>query len=297
MFDRAKKALLESGVRFAENEPLAPHSSFRIGGSAALAVFPKTEDGFLFALGVLEEENSLVVGRGSNLVFPDEGLLRPVIFTEGLRELVVEKNSITAGAGLPVVSLCKAACDASLAGLEFAYGIPGSVGGGIYMNAGAYGGELGSFVTSVRYYDKSEKTVKTMFGKDCAFGYRESFFKEHKGSVILSATFALTEGNSEEILAKMQDYLGRRKTTQPLEYPSAGSVFKRPEGAYAGKLIEDCGLKGLSVGGACVSEKHAGFIVNKGSARAEDVKALVHKIQTTVFEKTGFFLECEIEFV
>ena len=297
MFDCAKKVLLESGVRFAEHEPLASHSSFRIGGSAALAIFPETEEEFLFAFGVLEGENPLVVGRGSNLVFPDEGLSRPVIFTEWLRQLAVENNTITVGAGASVAALCKAACEASLSGLEFAYGIPGSVGGGIYMNAGAYGGELGSFVTSVRYYDRREKTVKTILGKNCVFGYRTSFFKENKDSVILSATFDLKEGDREEILAKMQEFLGRRKATQPLEYPSAGSVFKRPEGAYAGKLIEDCGLKGLSVGGACVSEKHAGFIVNKGSATAENVKALVKMIQTTVFEKTGFSLDCEIEFI
>lgn len=297
MSERVTKELSARGISFAESEPLAKHSSFRIGGSARLAVFPASEGELLFALDLLQEEKPLVVGRGSNLVFPDGDFARPVIFTEGLRQITVDGTRIEAGAGAPLTALCKAACEASLAGLAFAYGIPGSVGGGIYMNAGAYGGELGSLCSSVRYYDRCEKRIKTIDGDACAFAYRHSFFADHKDCVILSATFLLSQGNREEIEAEMRDFLDRRKASQPLEFPSAGSAFRRPVGAYAGRLIEDCGLKGASVGGAQVSEKHAGFIVNRGGATAEDVRALVKQIQKTVLEQTGFDLECEIEFL
>lgn len=292
-----REELRKSGIAFSEGEALAKHSSFRIGGDALLAVFPKTEEEFLAALALTEKEDPLVVGRGSNLVFPDGRFERPVIFTEGLRRVNVDGKTILAEAGLPLTALCNIACDASLAGLSFAYGIPGSVGGGVYMNAGAYGGEIGSLCASVRYYDRSDRTVKKLLGRDCAFSYRHSFFADYKDCVILSASFDLTPGDKERIASEMRDYLERRKRTQPLEFPSAGSVFKRPVGAYAGKLIEECGLKGSSVGGASVSEKHAGFIINRGNATAADVKTLVEQIRETVLQKSGILLECEIEFL
>lgn len=295
--DFVREELRKSGIAFSEGEALAKHSSFRIGKDASLAVFPKTEEEFLKALALTAEKDPIVVGRGSNLVFPDRTLDRPVIFTEGLRRVTVDGTMIYAEAGLPLSVLCKTACDASLAGLAFAYGVPGSVGGGIYMNAGAYGGEIGSLCSSVRCYDRKEKTIKTIAGHECAFSYRHSIFSERRDLVVLSATFALTGGDRDAIASEMREYLERRKSTQPLEYPSAGSVFKRPVGAYAGRLIEECGLKGTSVGGASVSEKHAGFIVNRGNATASDVKALVEKIQRTVLKQTGFSLECEIEFL
>ena len=289
--------LKKRDISFVEQEALAKHVSFRIGGVAALAVFPKSEKELIDALNLTSEQEPIVVGRGSNLVFPDGEFRRPVIFTEGLRQIAVEGETISAEAGVPLTSLCKAACDASLSGLAFAYGIPGSVGGGIYMNAGAYGGELGALCKSVRYYDRIETAVKTVAAKNCAFAYRHSLFADRKDFVILSATFILSRGDRETIANEMRDYLGRRKEKQPLEYPSAGSVFRRPVGAFAGKLIEDCGLKGASVGGAAVSEKHAGFIINRGGATADDVKKLVEKIQKTVLKQTGVSLECEIEFL
>ncbi|MBQ7173393.1 MAG: UDP-N-acetylmuramate dehydrogenase [Clostridia bacterium] len=289
------QALWNSGIALSQNEPLARHSSFRIGGNAKIAVFPKNREELICALESLKDENPLVIGKGSNLVFPDEGLARPLIFTEGLQALAVSENQIAADAGTPLISLCRAAEEVSLSGLEFAFGIPGSVGGGIYMNAGAFGGELGSFCRSVTYYDGIG--VKTIAGADCSFSYRHSLFCDRKNFVILSAEFSLAKGKKEEISALMKEILAKRKEKQPLEYPSAGSVFKRPQGFYAAKLIEDSGLKGLRVGGAEVSEKHAGFIVNRGGATASDVKELIKIIRETVFAKTGVSLECEIEFL
>ena len=289
------RSLADLGLCVRENEPLAPHSSFHIGGIASLALFPKTERELVAALECLRNENPVVVGRATNLVFPDEGLVRPVIFTEQLRELTISENAILAGAGVPLTTLCRAAAEASLSGLEFAYGIPGSLGGAIYMNAGAFGGEIGSLCRSVRYYDGT--SLKTLAGADCRFSYRKSFFSENKACVILSAELELTFGNREAIEASMKEIMVARKEKQPLEYPSAGSAFKRPKGFFAAKLIEDCGLKGLRVGDAEVSGKHAGFLVNRGKATAKDVGALVETIRETVFAKTGVLLEPEIEFL
>lgn len=295
MKNESIQSFADLGLCVRENEPLAPHSSFHIGGAASLALFPKNERELIAALECLKNENPVVVGRGTNLVFPDEGLARPVIFTEQLRELTISENRILGGAGVSLTTLCRAAAEASLSGLEFAYGIPGSLGGAIYMNAGAFGGEIGSLCRSVRYYDGTG--VRTLAGADCRFSYRKSFFSENKECVILSAELILTPGNREAIEASMKEIMAARKEKQPLEYPSAGSAFKRPKGFFAAKLIEDCGLKGLRVGDAEVSSKHAGFLVNRGKATAKDVGALVKTIREAVFAKTGVLLEPEIEFL
>ena len=277
---------------------MAKHTTFHIGGSADLFVTPKNEDGLKACLRLCREENvtPFFLGNGSNLLVSDEGIRGIVLYLgENLGEISVNGNTVTAGAGAKLADVCRAAEKASLAGLAFAYGIPGSVGGGVFMNAGAYNGELSQVLQSVTVLTKTGEEV-TYKANDCGFSYRHSRFMEEE-SVILKATFALQKGDRDKITAEMKDILSRRKEKQPLEYPSAGSVFRRPEGYFAGALIEGAGLKGASVGGAFVSEKHAGFIVNKGAATAADVKALIQKIQQTVLEKDGVELVCEIRMV
>ncbi|WP_419486464.1 UDP-N-acetylmuramate dehydrogenase, partial [Hominenteromicrobium sp.] len=199
---------------------------------------------------------------------------------------------VLCGAGASLATVCSFARGQGLAGLEFAWGIPGQLGGAVYMNAGAYGGEMKQVVERVHFLE-ADGTPGVMSGEDLAFGYRKSAFMGTK-RIITSAELRLESGAEAEITAKMEDFMRRRREKQPLELPSAGSVFKRPEGYFAGTLIEQCGLKGFAVGGACVSEKHAGFIVNKGGATCADVEALIRAIQDTVFQATGVELEPEI---
>ena len=206
-------------------------------------------------------------------------------------------NCIVAGAGASMLKLANFAQQNGLSGLEFAHGIPGTVGGGVYMNAGAYGGEICQVLKSCLVFDQIDGYIFLIDASQCDFSYRHSIFMDNKNLIVLFATFELKKGNPDEIKAKMDEYKAKRMASQPLEYPSAGSTFKRPEGYFAGKLIEDSGLKGFSVGGAQVSEKHAGFVINKGGATAEDIKNLVAHIQKTVKEKFDVSLECEIEFV
>lgn len=284
------------GLTVLREEPLCDHGSFRVGGPAALALFPQSEAVLAAALEHLRQREMpyAVVGRGSNLLFPDEGWRGAVIFTGDMQEVTFDGTAVTAASGASFTGLAAAAGRAGLTGLEFAYGIPGSVGGAVYMNAGAYGGEVAQVLLSSRYYDCESGEFLTLPAEKHDFGYRHSFYSGKPNLVILSATFALTEGNQDEIKAKMDDLMSRRKEKQPLEYPSAGSTFKRPEGYFAGKLIEDAGLKGFSVGGAQVSEKHAGFVINRGGATAADVKALIAEIQRRVFENAGVHLEREV---
>ena len=210
---------------------------------------------------------------------------------------VTDDNCIVAGAGASMLKLANFAQENGLSGLEFAHGIPGSVGGGVYMNAGAYGGEICQVLKSCLIFDKESGTFFIADAKECEFSYRHSIFMDNKDLLILFATFELKEGNPDEIKAKMDELKSSRVSKQPLEYPSAGSTFKRPEGYFAGKLIEDAGLKGYSIGGAQVSEKHAGFVINRENATANDVKNLIEHIKKEVKEKFDVSLECEVEFV
>ena len=293
------KKIYTLGVEWEQNCPLSKHSSFRIGGAADVALFPKSSDELCQTLSFLREQEIpvLVIGNGSNVVFSDAGYRGAVVFTGKCRNIKIENDLVFADAGVLLSTLSSAARDESLSGLEFAFGIPGTLGGAIFMNAGAYGGSMSDVCISSWYYDLETGHFGESFGDAQCFGYRKSIYQEHPERIILSATLQLKKGNRKTISEEMRTYWDKRRTTQPLDLPNAGSVFKRPEGHFAGKLIEDCGLKGLTVGGAQVSQKHAGFIVNIGGATCEDVKRLIEQIQATVLQQTGVKLECEVRFL
>ncbi len=280
-----------------ENVNLAPYCSMKTGGNAKYLVLPKSEDELISAVRSYKSagEKYIVVGNCSNLIFPDSGYDGAVIITSGIRGLTADGNYITACCGETLSSLARFACENSLAGLEFCYGIPGTIGGAVYMNAGAYGGEISKRFKNGKFLNKDGDIV-TLPLDEMEFGYRKSRL-EREELIMLSATFEAEKGNKEEIRIIMDVLMTKRKTTQPLEYPSCGSAFKRPEGYFAGALIEQCGLKGLSVGGAQVSQKHAGFIINYGNATSTDVTDLLKLVSDTVFEKTGVRLEPEIRVI
>lgn len=287
----------EEGIECAAALPLSSKSSFRIGGAADLAVFPKTATELKYIVAHLKDRELpyIVVGKGSNILFEDDGYHGCVIFTDKMSRITVEGNRITAGAGASVTALATTAKNASLTGLEFSYGIPGSVGGAVVMNAGAYGGEMSGVFESCEIFDTEKLELCVFSAAQMDYSYRHSIFTENKNLICLSATFALKEGNKEEIEAVMRDLMGRRISKQPLDYPSAGSVFKRPApDIFVGKLIEDSGLKGYTIGGAQVSQKHAGFIINVGGATARDVLDLVEHIRGVICENYGVELECEV---
>ncbi len=275
------------------NEPLAKYSSFRTGGKAANIIFPESTEEFATAL--RENPGAAVLGNLSNTLVLDGGIDGTVIITTKLNSVSVNGNTVTAAAGASLTSVAVAARDASLAGCEFLYGIPGTVGGGVFMNAGAYGGEIADIIENAVVFTPDGK-VTTLSKGDLDLGYRTSKLQSTR-YILLSAAFSLQSGNREVISSAMDDLMNRRMTTQPLDKPSCGSTFKRPTGNFAGKLISDCGLKGMSVGGAQVSEKHAGFIVNSGGATSRDILDLVQLVKKTVFEKTGVLLEEEIRII
>ena len=291
--------LKDVGVSFTENEPMKKHTTFKTGGNADLMVFPNSAAQLSDVLSYCYRNGirPLILGNGSNLLVSDDGVRVPVInIGEGFDELrLVDETTVYAGAGTPLIRLCKFALEHALSGLEFAYGIPGTVGGAVFMNAGAYGGEMRDVVSSSQHLTlRGEPGV--FEGESLRFGYRHSVYKEQP-CVIIGAVFRLQKSDPLLIQEKMQDLLQRRKDKQPLEYPSAGSVFKRPEGYFAGALIEQSGLKGKQIGGAAVSEKHAGFIVNLGDATTNDVLALIRLCRQTVKEEFGVTLETEIQMV
>lgn len=275
------------------SEPMSRHTSFHIGGPAALMAFPKSEEEAAGAVRVAAELEiqPFFMGNGSNLLVPDEGVEQFLVkAVPGLCECHTEENEILAGSGITLAHLAAYARDSHLTGLEFAHGIPGSLGGAVTMNAGAYDGEMSQLVRTVSCLTQTgERQTVT----DLGFGYRRSVFSD--GSrMILSARLELAWGDPETIGAKMEELAARRQSKQPLEYPSAGSMFKRPTGHFAAALIEQCGLKGLTVGGAQVSEKHAGFVVNRGGATCGDVLELVDQVRRRVLAQTGVELELEV---
>ncbi len=294
MFDRIIQFLYEiPDLTIKKKEPLAQHSSFRIGGPAEVFLEANTVNAVISANKILSDFNvcPLVIGNGSNILFPDDGI-NGFVLKLTCNKVTVSENKLYAEAGASLASIASIAMRNSLTGLEFAHGIPGTLGGAIIMNAGAYGGEISQVLDTSMYISKDG--VFNLPLQHHNFGYRTSFYKQNPGLIVLSATFNLQEGNPSEISEKMSELAAKRREKQPLEYPSAGSTFKRPEGHFAGALIEQCGLKGFSVGGAEVSKKHAGFIVNKGGATADDVKKLIEHIQSVVLKETGFSLECEV---
>ncbi len=295
--------LRRAGVPYTCGEPLREHTTFRIGGPAAVFCRPRTVQELAAALAACRAcgVRMYLLGNGSNVLFADGGFAGAVVSTAALTAepaFAPQPDGgalVTAPAGLPLSALCAAAQRRGLTGLEFAYGIPGTLGGAVYMNAGAYGGEIGDVLESVELLDETG-AARRLPAAALALGYRTSLFAQRPWC-ITAAAFHLQPGDPAAILARMRELLQRRKDRQPLELPSAGSTFKRPPGAYAGKLIEECGLRGLRVGGAAVSEKHCGFVVNVGGATCADVLALTDRIARTVYERTGHTLEREIRVV
>ena len=283
------------GAKIFFDENIAKYTSFGIGGKCDVIVLPNSAD----CISELVKEcrssgiRHCIFGKCTNVLVSDNGLRGVVIIIgSDFSEVRRDGDRLICDAGAPLLKICNAAKNESLTGLEFAYGIPGSAGGALYMNAGAFGGEMKDVVLYCEYLD-DDGTVKRMDIADMQLSYRHSVFCG-TGKVILTVCFELQKGSKEEISAKMNDIMSRRREKQPLEYPSAGSTFKRPEGHFAAKLIEDSGLKGFTVGGAQVSEKHSGFVINRGGATAEDVKELIGKIKEKVFEDSGVMLECEM---
>lgn len=287
--------LNDNNISYIENEPMSLHTTFRIGGAADLLITVRNTGELQTAVNACKEAAVpvMILGNGSNLLVSDDGVEGAVITLDGdFKEITVDGCEISSGAGAKLSRLCAVAYENGLSGLEFAYGIPGSVGGAIYMNAGAYGGEMKDVALSVTALT-ADGEIRELPAEDLQLGYRTSVFKTN-GDIILYSKYKLHTGDKDAIKARMDDVMNRRKSKQPLEYPSAGSVFKRPEGAFAGTLIEQCGLKGKTVGGAQVSEKHAGFIINIGGATCDDVMTLVRLVQENVKEQTGYTLEREI---
>ena len=276
-----------------EKEPMSRHTSFRLGGPAALMALPKTEREAAIAVETAAQlgVEPFFMGNGSNLLVPDRGVDRFLIrSTPGLCACQADGTVLTAGSGITLARLALYARDRGLTGLEFAHGIPGSLGGAVTMNAGAYGGEMTQVVREVTCLTPTGRVERTT---RFDFGYRSSAFSD--GSrMILSARLELERGAVEAITARMEELAQKRQEKQPLEYPSAGSMFKRPPGRFAGALIEECGLKGFAVGGAQVSEKHAGFVINRGGATCGDVLALVEQVRERVLAQTGVELEMEV---
>ena len=281
------------------DEPMKNHTSFKIGGPAAALCAPKDRRQLRELVGFVQREgvDSWYIGNGSNLLVSDEGLNGIAILLDSSfdGEIEVDGTVLLAPAGKKLSAVCAAACAAGLTGLEFAYGIPGSVGGAVYMNAGAYGGEMKDRLLWVEYLAPTGEIVRLQ-QEQLSLSYRHSRFMEEgmQGSCIVRAAFGLQRGEKAAIQSEMDRILNQRRQKQPLEYPSAGSTFKRPQGAFAAQLIDKCGLKGFTVGGAQVSEKHAGFVINTGKATCADVLELTRQVRECVQEKTGYLLELEV---
>ncbi len=285
----------EDPIEIKQNEPMSRHTSFKIGGNADLYIIPHDMDALIETVRILKETETkrYFLGNATNVLFDDAGFRGAVVSLGNICAIKVIENRIIAEAGASLNLVCKTARDKELSGLEFAYGIPGSIGGAVFMNAGAYGGEMSQVVAQSTYFSLDDMTVHTIPLTAHEYGYRESVYR-HNNWLVLSAVLELQKGEYDKINAAMNDYMSRRVDKQPLEYPSAGSVFKRYPGRYTGQMIEECGLKGYSIGGAQVSEKHAGFIVNKGRATSADVLALIEHIKNEVYKKFDCRIECEV---
>ena len=296
--EQLKQQLAEAGIAFKENEPLAAHCTFKIGGPARLFVQPADRAQLCCAITLCKAQNTryYLLGNGSNILFADEGYDGAVLDISAMQDTVeVCGTVLTAGAGVRLSALCKTALAHGLTGLEFAYGIPGTVGGAVYMNAGAYGGEMKDVLTTVQYLTAAGE-VQQAAASALDLRYRHSIFEEN-GGCILSAQFTLTPGEPDAIRTRMEELMAKRLDKQPLDKPSAGSTFKRPAGAFAAALIDQCGLRGYRHGGAAISNKHCGFVVNLGGASCADVLALCEQVRAIVKEKTGYDLEKEIRVV
>lgn len=286
------------GCTMLENEPLKNHVSFKIGGVCNAMISVNSAETAVEIIGFCKQNHIkyTILGKGSNVLVSDEGFDGIVLLMgRDFADISVSDCTVRCSAGASLKSLCTTALSNNLCGTEFAYGIPGTVGGAVFMNAGAYGGEIKDIIVSADYIDENG-AIKTIFKDDMDLSYRHSIFSDNP-YIIIGAEFKLEHGTHDEIKARMNELMNKRKDKQPLEYPSAGSTFKRPEGAYAAALIEQCGLKGKSVGDAQVSSKHSGFVINKGNASFNDVMSLIQIVQQTVKDKTGYTLEMEPEII
>ena len=293
-YDEIRRILPDLEIR--SKELMSKHTSFKIGGPAAVMAFPKDRE----ELSVILKQSKLmdikiaILGAGTNVLAPDEGIDKLVICLKdcmgGMERVDETRIRVAAGVTMTRAALCAAGL--GLSGLEFAHGIPGTVGGGIYMNAGAYGGEICQVCTEVDVMDKNGN-VRTLRGQEMGFSYRHSVLEE-TGDVVLSGVFSLTPAPEADIRQQMHELMKKRSASQPLDLPSAGSAFKRPVGGYAAALIDQAGLRGFQIGGAAVSQKHAGFAVNLGGATADDVKKLLEQVSNIVFDKSGIRLEPEV---
>ena len=284
-------------LRVEKDEAMSRHTSFRIGGPARRMAFPVTKEQLVILTGLAQECDArvVVIGNGTNLLAADEGLDALVINTSELCEIrKIDEVTLEADAGVSLARLATFACGEGLSGLEFAHGIPGTLGGAVCMNAGAYDGEMKQVLLSATAL--YEDGIRTLSAEELELSYRHSVFS-HTDAIVLSARVGLVKGDETQIRDKMRELMERRKKSQPLEYPSAGSTFKRPVGYFAGTLIDQAGLKGTRVGGAEVSEKHAGFIINRGGATCRDVEELIAKVQSVIREKNGVELEPEVKIV
>ncbi len=299
MYDKIKQFSQDLNCKVFESVSMSDYTSFKTGGNASLLVSPNSADSlselikYCTSLGV----KPLIIGNGSNTIISDNGIDNVVIhIDEGFKHIEYCGGGIVkCGAGVSLAKLCSFALEYELSGLEFAFGIPGSVGGAAFMNAGAYGGEMKDVVMLCNHIEPTGEKG-SLSGNMLDYGYRKSAYRDN-GCVITSVVFKLEKGEPDAIKYKMDSFLERRKAKQPLDYPSAGSVFKRPEGYFAGALIQECGLKGKTIGGAQVSEKHAGFIINIGNAKTKDITDLIEYVQKTVKEEKGVLLEKEVRVI
>lgn len=298
-FDKIYDYAKSIGCPSQRDVPMSKYTTFRIGGNASVMLTPTTDEQLASIIKKCKKDNikPFIIGNGSNMLISDKGLDTVVInmCRPDPKIELVNGDTVVCDAGETMSRVCNFALENGLTGLEFAFGIPGSAGGAAYMNAGAYGGEMKDVLVECRHID-SDGNFGSLKGEELGLAYRTSAY-EHNGYIITTLVMKLSKGNKDEIRAKMQELLQRRKDKQPLEYPSAGSTFKRPEGYFAGALIEECGLKGYSVGGAQVSEKHAGFVINKGDASAKDVLDLIKYIQDKVLSEKGVMLEPEVRLI
>ncbi len=298
-YDKIINTAHSLGCRVIENAPLKEYTTFKVGGNCSALIFINSEESAAKLFSSVNEEKAsyFLMGRGSNILFSDNGFDGIILQTgkDFSKIRMIDECTIECDAGTPLAKAAYFAYENSLTGFEFAWGIPGNVGGAVFMNAGAYGGEIKDIIFSASCVN--DKGDVLSFNKDeLELGYRHSVFSNN-GYLITKASFRLHKGDKQKIRARMDELMGRRKDKQPLEYGSAGSTFKRPEGSYASLLIEQCGLKGLHVGDAEVSTKHSGFIINKGNATCNDILCLIDKVKENVFEKTGYKLECEVRIV
>ncbi len=297
-YDKLIALCKEKECEYLTDSFLKDYTSFKIGGKADVMAFPNTKEKLSAIVSFAYSNNIsvLVIGKGSNLLVNDNGFRGLVINTCKLESIeLIDDTTIVCASGVSILRLCRFAHENSLTGLEFAFGIPGTAGGAAYMNAGAYGGEMKDVLVSCEHIDLNGN-YGAFSGDELGLSYRRSVYSD-SNLVITSLTIKLKKGNKDEIKAKMDELMQKRVDKQPLDYPSAGSTFKRPEGYFAGALIEQCGLKGFQMGGARVSEKHAGFVINAGNATAEDVLSLINHCKNKVLSETGVTLEPEVKII